>query len=149
MDKLKIVHLLTTGGREAELIKAVLEDNDIAVIVRHDEFGGYSMIYMGFSAYNVELYVAEDDYERAKELLVDLNIKGEEVGSEEAFDKNKISREEQDVREQKNRDFNKADNVQEKEADEENDKTLSYYLIQAAKIIIIFYLLFNLFALFF
>lgn len=146
MDELKIVHLITTGGREAELIKAVLEDNDIAVIVRHDEFGGYSMIYMGFSAYNVELYVAEDDYERAKELLSDLNIDSER---KEAQQNNEISRENQDVREQKNRDFNKADNSQEKEAEAEKEKTFSHYLIQAAKIIIIFYLLFNLFALIF
>jgi hypothetical protein len=146
MDELKIVHLITTGGREAELIKAVLEDNDIAVIVRHDEFGGYSMIYMGFSAYNVELYVAEDDYERAKELLSDLNIDSEQ---KEVQDKNEFSREDKQIGEQESRGFNKTGKAQEKEADEENDKTLSYYLIQAAKIIIIFYLLFNLFALIF
>jgi hypothetical protein len=123
MDELKIVHLITTGGREAELIKAVLEDNDIAVIVRHDEFGGYSMIYMGFSAYNAELYVAEDDYERAKELLSEMNINSEQ---KEVQTNNELIRK-----------------------DQENDKTLSYYLIQAAKILIIFYLLFNLLALIF
>jgi hypothetical protein len=32
------------------------------------------MIYMGYSAYNIELYVAKVDYEKAKELLNDLNI---------------------------------------------------------------------------
>ena len=146
MDELKIVHLITTGGREAELIKAVLEDNDIAVIVRHDEFGGYSMIYMGFSAYNAELYVAEDDYERAKELLSEMNINSEQ---KEVQTNNELIRKDQQIREQDSRDGSKADKTQEKETDEENEKTISYYLIQAAKILIILYLLFNLLVLIF
>jgi len=74
MSDFKLHHLITTGASEAEMIEAVLNDNQIEVIVRHDEFGGYSMLYMGFSAYNIELYVAEEDYEKAKELLNDLNI---------------------------------------------------------------------------
>lgn len=54
MTDFKLQHLITTGAREAEMIEALLNDNNIEVIVRHDEFGGYSMIYMGYSAYNIE-----------------------------------------------------------------------------------------------
>ena len=50
MTDFKLQHLITTGAREAEMIEALLNDNNIEVIVRHDEFGGYSMIYMGYSA---------------------------------------------------------------------------------------------------
>ena len=74
MPDFKLNHLITTGAREAEMIESLLNDNEIEVIVRHDEFGGYSMIYMGYSAYNIELYVAEEDFNRAKELLNNLNI---------------------------------------------------------------------------
>lgn len=124
MPDFKLQHLITTGAREAEMIESLLNDNEIEVIVRHDEFGGYSMIYMGYSAYNIELYVAEADYEQAKELLQDLNIVPEQE-AEEAVQNKKT----------------KAETGQK--------KSFSYYLAQIAKIIIIVYLLLNLIALFF
>ncbi|MFW6229486.1 MAG: DUF2007 domain-containing protein [Halanaerobium sp.] len=124
MSDFKLQHLITTGAREAEMIESLLNDNEIEVIVRHDEFGGYSMIYMGYSAYNIELYVAEADYEQAKELLKDLNITPEQEGKEA---------------------------VQNEKTKAENDqkKSFSFYLAQIAKIIIIVYLLLNLIALIF
>ncbi len=124
MTDFKLQHLITTGVREAEMIEALLNDNNIEVIVRHDEFGGYSMIYMGYSAYNIELYVAEKDYEQAREVLKDLNLDAEA----------EIAEIEQETEEIKS-----SDQV----------KSFSFYLAQIAKIIIIFYLLLNLFTLIF
>jgi hypothetical protein len=124
MPDFKLQHLITTGAREAEMIEALLNDNNIKVIVRHDEFGGYSMIYMGYSAYNIELYVAEADYEQARELLKNLNIDAAEELNETA----------QNQKAKKGR---------------SRDKSISFYLAQIAKIIIIIYLILNLIALIF
>lgn len=124
MPDFKLQHLITTGAREAEMIEALLNDNNIEVIVRHDEFGGYSMIYMGYSAYNIELYVAEKDYEQARELLKDLNLEAAEEIKEE-------------------------DQNQEAEKEDTRNKSISFYLVQIAKIIIIIYLLLHLIPLFF
>jgi hypothetical protein len=124
MSDFKLQHLITTGAREAEMIEALLNDNNIEVIVRHDEFGGYSMIYMGYSAYNIELYVAENNYEQAKELLKDLNIESQNPDDNNTLVSDDIS-------------------------NYEKDKSISFYLAQIAKIIIILYLLLNLIALIF
>ncbi|PTV99836.1 putative signal transducing protein [Halanaerobium saccharolyticum] len=124
MTDFKLQHLITTGAREAEMIEALLNDNNIEVIVRHDEFGGYSMIYMGYSAYNIELYVAEKDYEQARELLKDLNLDAEAESTE-------IEQETEEIK------------------SSDQTKSFSFYLAQIAKIIIIFYLLLNLFTLIF
>jgi len=124
MSDFKLHHLITTGANEAEMIEAVLNDNQIEVIVRHDEFGDYSMLYMGFSAYNIELYVAEEDYEKAKELLNDLNI---------------------DI----SKDSKKVEQNTKNEKYKNSKKTISFYLGQIAKIIIILYLLIHLIPLIF
>jgi len=124
MSDFKLHHLITTGANEAEMIEAVLNDNQIEVIVRHDEFGDYSMLYMGFSAYNIELYVAEEDYEKSKELLNDLNI---------------------DI----NKDSKKVEQNTKNEKHKNSKKTISFYLAQIAKIIIILYLLIHLIPLIF
>ncbi|TDO92027.1 putative signal transducing protein [Halanaerobium saccharolyticum] len=120
MADFRLKHLITTGVREAEMIESLLKDNNIEVIVRHDEFGDYSMLYMGFSAFNIELYVAEEDYAQAQDLVSSLNIKAE----------------------QKEDESNRTENDQ-------NEKSFSHYLALTAKIIIIIYLLFNLAALIF
>ncbi|RCW40547.1 MULTISPECIES: DUF2007 domain-containing protein [unclassified Halanaerobium] len=124
MSDFKLQHLITTGVREAEMIEALLNDSNIEVIVRHDEFGGYSVIYMGYSAYNVELYVAEDDYKEARELLNGLNLETDYGNEELKTEKQKTNSSDQ-------------------------GKSMSFYLAQIAKIIIIIYLLLNLIALIF
>ena len=122
MTDFKLHHLITTDVRKAEMIEALLNDNDIEVIFRHDEFGGYSMVYMGYSAYNIELYVAEKDYEQARELLNGINLElNEEIG------------EENEKTDQKKEEINSSN----------QSKSISFYLAQIAKIIIIFYLLLN------
>lgn len=123
MTDFKLHHLITTDVKKAEMIEALLNDNDIEVIFRHDEFGGYSMVYMGYSAYNIELYVAEKDYEQARELLNGMNLElNDEIG------------EENEKTDQKKEEINSS----------EHSKSISFYLAQIAKIIIIFYLLLNL-----
>lgn len=85
------------------------------------------MIYMGYSAYNIELYVAQNNYEQAKELLKNLNIESDNQNDKTVLDS--------------------AD-----ESNDQNDqqvKSISFYLAQIAKIIIILYLLLNLIGLIF
>lgn len=124
MPDFKLQHLITTGAREAEMIEALLNDNEIEVIVRHDETGDYTMLYMGYSAFNIELYVAEKDYQRAKELLELLNIEADQ---------------------------NKKEIEQDPKAEKEKNssRSISFYLAQIAKIVIIIYLLLHLIPLFF
>jgi len=124
MSDFKLQHLITTGAREAEMIEALLNDNGIEVIVRHDETGDYTMLYMGYSAFNIELYVAEEDYKRAKELLKDFNIMTKE-------------------------DIEEAEENQRKKTDNKGNRSITFYLAQIAKIIIIIYLLLHLLPLFF
>jgi hypothetical protein len=124
MPEFKLHHLITTGTREAEMIEALLNDNGIEVIVRHDESGDYTMLYMGYTAFNIELYVAEKDYKQAKELLKVLNIEAAE-------------------------EIKEADQNQEAEKEETKSKSISFYLAQIAKIVIIIYLLLHLIPLFF
>lgn len=128
MSDFKLRYLITTGAREAEMIEALLNDNQIEVIVRHDETGDYTTLYMGFSAFNIELYVAEKDYEKAKELLEDLNLENtENLENAEAGEEA-----EQNLKNNKKR-----------------EKSISFYLAQIAKIIIILFLLFHLIPFFF
>jgi len=124
MPEFKLHHLITTGTREAEMIESLLNDNGIEVIVRHAEAGDYTMLYMGYTAFNIELYVAEKDYKQAKELLKALNIEAGE-------------------------DIKKAAQNQETEKEEKGNKSISFYLAQLAKILIIIYLLLHLIPLFF
>jgi hypothetical protein len=124
MPEFKLHHLITTGTREAEMIEALLNDNGIEVIVRHDESGDYTLLYMGYTAFNIELYVAEKDYKQAKELLKVLNIEAAE-------------------------EIKEADQNQEAEKEETKSKSISFYLAQIAKIVIIIYLLLHLIPLFF
>ncbi|ADQ13761.1 putative signal transducing protein [Halanaerobium hydrogeniformans] len=117
MSKLKLRHLITTGAQEAEMIKALLEDNEIAVIEKHHEVGAYANIYMGFSAFNVELYTSVEDYKEAKKLVSELEFVDDQMLREEA-------------------------------ENSDQDKEVSYYLKNAAKIIIILFLLISFFFLF-
>lgn len=124
MSDFKLRHLKTTGAAEAEMIEALLNDNGIEVIIRHDESGDYTMLYMGYSAYNIGLYVAENDYKKAKELLKSLNIEtAEDIKTED-----------------QNQKFKKEDS---------DNRSLSFYLAQIAKIFIIIYLLLHLIPLLF
>lgn len=63
--------LLTTASNsfEAETLEALLQSNDIPVLKKYREAGAYLEIYMGSSNFGVDIYVASDMYDKAKEIL--------------------------------------------------------------------------------
>ncbi len=62
--------LVSTNDRVQEMmIAGLLEDAQIPFLTRENGSGGYMKIYMGFSVFGSEIYVSQQDYERAKELL--------------------------------------------------------------------------------
>ena len=67
--------LLETASNEidAGLIMNLLRNNDIPCYKQSKGAGGYLNIYMGYSVFGEEIYVAEQDYQRAKALLNDLS----------------------------------------------------------------------------
>lgn len=75
-----MVRLIKTDNQfETEMIKDILQQNDITVLVKDIGAGGYLKIYMGFSVYGNELYVKASDYDQAKELLEALHTCDEQA----------------------------------------------------------------------
>lgn len=54
---------------QAELILGVLRNNQIPCYTKDPASGGCMNLYMGYSIYGKEIYVDEEDYDRALELL--------------------------------------------------------------------------------
>lgn len=54
---------------ESDLLMEMLKAENIPSIRKLEGSGSYLNITMGFSAFGADIYVDEDDYERAKELL--------------------------------------------------------------------------------
>lgn len=63
--------LLTTvdSFAESNMIKAFLKDEGIPVLIRDLGLGGFMKVTMGFTVFGQELYVDENDFEKASELL--------------------------------------------------------------------------------
>jgi len=75
MKESKEVFLMTLGeDMQVEIIEEELKNAGIPVLKKHREGGAYLSIYMGKSMYPVDLYVSEDSYEIAREILLDLGI---------------------------------------------------------------------------
>ena len=146
MENIKLKHLITTGGKDAELIKALLEDSGIDVIIRHEETGGYTSILMGFSSYNIEIYTSEEQYEEAVEILDEFNIENQaEESNEENIEEDEIEITEDDLEDEYLKDGDRLEKEKaELEETEENDngREISYYLAAAAKVVIILYFLY-------
>lgn len=146
MENIKLKHLITTGGKDAELIKALLEDSGIDVIIRHEETGGYTSILMGFSSYNIEIYTSEEQYEEAVEILDELNIDNQaEESNEEKIEEDEIEITEDDLEDDylKDGDRLEKEKAELEETEEyDNGREISYYLAAAAKVIIILYFLY-------
>ncbi len=53
---------------EIDMLREMLESNDIPVATRHRETGEFMMISAGISIYGADLYVDEDQYEKALEV---------------------------------------------------------------------------------
>jgi hypothetical protein len=54
---------------EADIIESILCSNDIKVLRKHRDAGGYLSIYMGNSVQGVDIYVRESEYEVALEMI--------------------------------------------------------------------------------
>ncbi|NBG89643.1 putative signal transducing protein [Isachenkonia alkalipeptolytica] len=84
MEKSKEVFLMTVGeDMKVEIIEAELKKAGIPLLKKHREGGDYLSIYMGRSMYGVDLYVSEESYGIAREILLDLgitDIEGNPVG---------------------------------------------------------------------
>lgn len=63
--------LLTTvyQKNEAAMLGALLEDSGIPYFIKERGNGGYLKIYMGYTIFGEEIYVNENQYEQAKELV--------------------------------------------------------------------------------
>ncbi|HEX2944996.1 MAG TPA: DUF2007 domain-containing protein [Clostridia bacterium] len=63
-------YLLSVGSSmEADMIESLLKANEIPVLRKYRETGGYLMIMMGGTIYGVDLYVPEDLLEKAREIV--------------------------------------------------------------------------------
>lgn len=76
MHPVKLVSV--SSGIQAELVAGLLEELGIPVLQKNPGSGGYMQVCMGFSVYGTEIYVDEADYERAKEVLCELEELEEE-----------------------------------------------------------------------
>lgn len=66
---------------ESNMIAAFMKDEGIPVLIKELGLGGFMKVTMGFTVFGRELYVDEDDFERAAELLkafFDTEADGEE-----------------------------------------------------------------------
>lgn len=66
----KEAFLMTAAGNiEADLIESILKDNDIPVLRKYREAGGYMMVFMGGTIYDIDLYVPDTLLDKARDVL--------------------------------------------------------------------------------
>ncbi|GAB6109671.1 putative signal transducing protein [Fusibacter bizertensis] len=53
---------------EIEMLREVFENNNITLMVKHRETGEFMMISAGMSMFGSDIYVNEDEYDRAIEI---------------------------------------------------------------------------------
>ena len=74
LEAMKPVKLVTVvNNYDAGIILNLLESNDIPCLKKDKFTGGYMNLLMGFSVYGQDIYVDEEDYERAMELITILD----------------------------------------------------------------------------
>lgn len=61
--------LSAANSIEADMIEAILNANDIPVLRKYRESGGYLKIYMGDTIYGVDLYVPQPLLDKAREII--------------------------------------------------------------------------------
>lgn len=72
-DDFELVLLKTiTNNYELELIKNLLENQQIPSIVRDHGIGGYMRVLAGSSIFQTDILVAKSMYEKAKEIIDEL-----------------------------------------------------------------------------
>jgi len=89
-ERLEAMHpvMLKSVGSvvEAELIANLLRNSNIPALRKSTGVGGYMNIYMGYSIFGEEIYVDEKDYEKALEILKELDDYEEEPEAEDNQD---------------------------------------------------------------
>ncbi|MBC7087665.1 MAG: DUF2007 domain-containing protein [Tissierellales bacterium] len=66
--KLKLL-IKTSDNTLISIIEALFRDNDIPYILKEKGSGGYLRIISGHSIYGTEVYVSEEDFNKATDLL--------------------------------------------------------------------------------
>lgn len=61
--------LSAANSIEADMIEAILNANDIPVLRKYKESGGYLKIYMGDTIYGVDLYVPQPLLDKARDII--------------------------------------------------------------------------------
>lgn len=75
IDKASIKKLKSISNDvELSMIKAILEDNNIAYIVEDSGSGGYMRIVTGHSVFSTDVMVGETDFDKANDLLKSISI---------------------------------------------------------------------------
>jgi hypothetical protein len=64
------------------IVIAALKDNNIPVVLKKRGMGEYLTIYMGISSYGVDIYVAPEHEEKARELLSKIILDEAEINEE-------------------------------------------------------------------
>jgi len=85
VEAMKPVKLISVASTiEADMIIYLLENNGIQSIKKQEGTGSYMNIYYGFSIYGAEIYVDEQDFQEASELINEINMDG--LQSDQAID---------------------------------------------------------------
>ncbi len=75
MNESREVFLMTLGeDMQVEIVEEELKSAGIPLLKKHRQGGDYLSIYMGNSMFGVDLYVSEDNYDIAREIIHDLGI---------------------------------------------------------------------------
>ena len=69
-DEIKLKLLTTVSSfTESQMITALLNDENIPVLVKDLGLGGFMKVTMGYTVFGQELYVSEADFDRAAGLV--------------------------------------------------------------------------------
>lgn len=75
IEPMKPIKLISVASAvEADMIVELLDNNGIANMKKQAGSGSYMNLYYGFSVYGAEIYVDELDYEKATELMKEINL---------------------------------------------------------------------------
>ncbi|MDO5713953.1 MAG: DUF2007 domain-containing protein [Tissierellia bacterium] len=73
MKEVQAVPLLSPDSQlELAIITGALEENKIPHFVKDEGAGGYMKIIGGINIFNTVIFVSEDDYERAKDIVISI-----------------------------------------------------------------------------
>ena len=74
-DGINIIKLRSTSDEiQLNMIKAILDDNNIPYIIKNHGAGGHMRIIGGRSLFGTDVMVEENDFDRANDLLESISI---------------------------------------------------------------------------